>query len=154
MTYARETSVPIERSKFEIEGLLDRYGADQFAYASEAGRALIGFRYKGRVCRITLPFEPAKKFALDRAGRTRPKKSQDAAWAQSLRSRWRALKLIIQAKLEAVECGVSTFEQEFLANIMLPNGKTIGEWAEPQIEKLASGGNMPALLPPARGGKP
>lgn len=149
MVYARTTSVPIDRSKFEIEKLLERYGADQFIYAQEAGRALIGFRYNGRVCRLTLPILPAKKFSLSPAGKQRTESQMDNAWAQDVRARWRALKLVLQAKLEAVESGISSFEQEFLANILLPNGRTLGEWAAPQIGKLVEAGSMPALLPPA-----
>lgn len=137
----------MDRSKFEIERLLERYGADQFAYASEAGRALIGFRFEGRVCRITLPIKPAKAFGLSPGGQQRTQKQMDNAWAQDLRSRWRSLKLVIQAKLEAVESGISTFEQEFLAHVMLPDGRTIGEWAVPQIGKMVDAGKMPALLP-------
>lgn len=52
-------------------------------------------------------------------------------------------------KLEAVAAGITTFEDEFLAHTLLPNGATVGEWAAPQIEAVyADGGrHMPALLP-------
>ena len=48
--------------------------------------------------------------------------AQQAAWEQVCRQRWRALLLIIRAKLEAVASGITTLENEFLANIVLPDG--------------------------------
>ena len=35
--------------------------------------------------------------------------------------------LVIKAKLEAVEAGVTTFEQEFLANMVLPDKTTVSD---------------------------
>lgn len=58
-----------------------------------------------------------------------------------------ALALVVKAKLEAVESGISTFEQEFMAHIVLPNGQTTGQWMIPQIEAAYKTGTMPALLP-------
>jgi hypothetical protein len=39
---------------------------------------------------------------------------------QADRQRWRALYLVIRAKLEAVEAGIAVYEQEFLAFISSP----------------------------------
>jgi hypothetical protein len=40
------------------------------------------------------------------------------------------------------------FEEEFLACIVLPNGKgTVGDWLMPQIDKAYESGKMPAPLP-------
>ena len=34
--------------------------------------------------------------------------------------------------------GITNFEEEFLAHIVLPNGKgTVGDWLMPQIDKMA-----------------
>ena len=45
--------------------------------------------------------------------------------ALGCRQRWRALNLAIKAKLEAVESGIVTFDQEFLAHIVGPSGQTV-----------------------------
>ena len=63
--------------------------------------------------------------------------------------RWRALLLVVKAKLEAVEAEIATFEEEFLPHIVLPNGRTVGEMALPEIERAYQGGRTPALLLPA-----
>ncbi len=59
--------------------------------------------------------------------------------------RW--LALVIKAKLEAVESGITMFEEEFLAHIVLPDGKTAGEHVIPAIESSYQTGKVKALLP-------
>ena len=57
--------------------------------------------------------------------------------------------LVIKAKLEAVTTGISTLKAEFLANIVLPDNTTAGEWMLPQIDQAYRSGAMPPLLPAA-----
>lgn len=153
--YASETTVSSEKSRAEIERLLLRYGADQFMYGIKPEAALIAFRAQGRHVRFVLPFpnpaEPRFTHAKPRASyMSPPKRSPEAArkiWDQEIRSRWRALALVIKAKLEAVESGITEFEDEFLAHIVLPNGQTMSEHARPLIARAYDTGQMPPLLP-------
>jgi hypothetical protein len=78
--------------------------------------------------------------------------AQRKAYEQAERQRWRALALVIKAKLEAVESGITEFEREFMAHIVLPGGGTVGDWMLPQIEQAYSSGQMPAMLPQMAGG--
>ena len=55
--------------------------------------------------------------------------------------------MVIKAKLEAVESGISIFEEEFLAHLVLPDGKTVGQFMLPQVEAAYETGKMPKLLP-------
>ena len=57
------------------------------------------------------------------------------------------LLLVIKAKLEAVTAGISTIETEFLANIVLPDNTTAGEWMLPQIDRAYRTGEMPLCCP-------
>ena len=50
--YAKDTSVSTELSRLEIEKTLIRYGATGFAYATEPGRAMIGFCLHYRHVRV------------------------------------------------------------------------------------------------------
>jgi len=59
----------------------------------------------------------------------------------------RALALVIKAKLEAVESGITVFDDEFMAHIVLPDGSTVGDFMKPQIEQVYLTGQMPPLLP-------
>lgn len=156
--YAAKTEVSSEASRREIEQTLVRYGADAFQYGWEGdGLAMIRFRMANRqVCFVLpLPNRNAEQFIAHSRGGRRVERSQDAAnkqWEQACRQRWRALLLVIKAKLEAVECGISEFEDEFLANIVLPDGQLLGRAIRPQIAASYETGNMPPLLPDYSGG--
>lgn len=134
--FAQSTSVSVEKSKAEIEGLLSRYGATAFASGWQAGRAQIQFEAQGRRIRFILPLpaQNEKRFTMSPA-RGKPVSADAAlkAWEQACRQSWRALALVVKAKLEAVAAGISEFENEFLANIVLPDGGTVAEHVKPQI---------------------
>jgi hypothetical protein len=55
--------------------------------------------------------------------------------------------LAVKAKLEVVESGISTFEDEFMPHIVLPSGQTVSEWMGPQITAAYLSGLMPPMLP-------
>ena len=146
--YAKQTSVPIEKTKGEIERDLKKYGADQFGYMTSDTESTIGFIAHGRMVKFTLPMpdRAAERFTRrrGRGGLIDRKTSEgDALWAQEKRARWRALALVIKAKLEAVESGITTFETEFLAHIVTSNGQTVGQRIIPQ---LGHGQKAPASL--------
>jgi len=147
--YAEDTQVTADRSRTEIERTLQRYGADGFMYGWEGNRAVVAFRAHGKMLRfiVPLPERNAQEFTRTPTGRRRTGHSEQEAYEQAVRQRWRALALVIKAKLEAVECGIETFEQAFLANILLPDGQTVGQWMVPQVEQAYLTGKMPALLP-------
>ncbi len=149
--YAKNTNVTSELSRIEIEKILIKYGADNFAYATTNGMALIGFTIFQKQVKFVLALPKREDYRLTPTGRMRSENSQQEAWEQDCRQRWRALKLVIQAKLEAVECGISVFEDEFMANIVLPGGETVGDFMKPQIEKAYKLGVPPSLLPILQG---
>lgn len=153
--YAASTQVSSAKSRMEIEETLSRYGADQFIYGWQQDCAVVGFRMHGRQIKFMLPMpdKQAREFTHTEArGRLRTPEAAAAAYEQAVRQRWRALNLVIKAKLEAVESGITEFDEEFMAHIVLPDGQTFGAWARPQIESAYQSGNMPPLLPaPDRG---
>lgn len=149
--YATNSSVPTDRSRAEIEKCLQRYGADKFGYMTETGKAMITFEISNRRVCISMPipdinnemFIPKRK----RFGKPNTELQREN-WEQACRSCWRSLAMVIKAKLESVECGISTLEREFLADIVLPgsNGKTLGAVIMPQIATSYQTGVMPPLL--------
>ena len=152
MTYAQGTEVPVERSRAEIERLITRYGASSFASGFTHAEAVIMFEAHGRRVKFVLPMpkiEDFKKGGRLRYGSyvNRTPAQQKTAFEAEQRRLWRALTLVIKAKLEAVESKVTTFESEFLAHIVDPStGRTIGELAVPALEAAYSGLPMPPLL--------
>lgn len=150
-TYARKTETSVESSRMEIERTLTRYGADHFAYMNSPDKAIVGFQVRNLRVRFDMPMprRDEKRFTEYRRGHSVHQRTETAAfaeWQQACRQRWRALALVIKAKLEAVETGIATFEQEFLAYIVLPNGQSVGDTAIPAIEAAAAGKDLPPLL--------
>lgn len=136
MTYAARTTVSADQTRVEIERTLARYGARSFAYFSEEGRAIIVFEAEDRRIRFDLAVPDGK----------------DAKGDQRRRSAWRALLLCIKAKLESVESKIETFEEAFLAHVVMPDGLTVGQHTKAQIGQAYQQGSMVPLLP-SPGGK-
>lgn len=153
MKYASETTVSPEKSRAEIETIIKKYGASKFAYGWEDdGTNAIRFKYQDRNIQIILhpPDPKSDDFTLVKTSSGWKKRTPGAAtaqWEQAVRQRWRALALVVKAKVEAIESGISTFDQEFLAFTVLPNGQTVGDWLQPQIEEMVETHNMPLMLP-------
>lgn len=148
--YAATTDVSVERSRAEIEKLITRYGATATAFMTEPKRALIMFEAQERrvVFELPLPDVADEEFGLTPTGRDkRNPQARYTAWEQACRQRWRALALVIKAKLEAVASGITTFEDEFLAHIIMPDGMTVGSHVKPTIAAWYAGGTMRPLLP-------
>jgi hypothetical protein len=149
--YAAKTDVPTTRSFAEIERTLTRYGATEFQYGWQGteARVLFGIANRRMLFRLPLPDRQDKEFTRTQTGRPRSATAAGDAYEQATRQRWRALALVIKAKLEAVDAGISTVETEFLANIVLPDGTTVGDRVAPGIELAYRTGQMPELLPGA-----
>lgn len=152
-TYAAKTQVPVERSRAEIERTLVRFGAEQFVYGWDRVGAVIGFVVtteagQKRQVRFQLPLPDRTDREFTRHSRgARTQEAAEKMWEQACRQRWRALSLVVKAKLEAVEAGIATFEDEFLAYTMLPGGETVSQWLTPRLDELYEGGKLPQLLP-------
>lgn len=147
--YAENTSVDSSTSRTEIERTLTRYGATSFSYGWEPGRAAIGFKMNDRLIRFMLPMpdRQAREFThTPERGQPRTKTAADTAYEKSVRQRWRALALMVKAKLEAVASGIVTFEEEFLAHTVLPNGATVFQEVAPAIEESYRSGEVRPLL--------
>jgi hypothetical protein len=146
--YASKTSVSVQTSRNDIEKTLKKYGADGFMYGGQETSAMIGFTIRQRRIRFFLSLPEKEQFTHtpERHLRRSPREIE-LAYGQAVRQRWRALLLIIKAKLEAIEAGVTTIEQEFMANLVLPNNQTVIEWVGLQLEEAYESGHMPLLLP-------
>jgi hypothetical protein len=122
--YAARTRVPVEKTKADIERLVKRYGAKGFVGGWQGNQARIEFLAADRHIRFSV-FVPDNE--------------------QMARQKWRALLLLVKAKLEAVDAKITTFEQAFVGDIVMPSGKTVWEEIREPI-KLAYAGKPVALL--------
>lgn len=141
--YAENTTVSVENSQAELTRLLRRHGAHQIVSATDdkRGAALVAFAIEGRQVRLEIEVPTAELFAAEANARSvaeQPRGWRSMApakrreWAkrqaqQAERQRWRALVLVTKAKLELVADGLSTIQREFLADLVLPDGSTVGK---------------------------
>lgn len=152
--YAENTSVSVAKSKAEIEDVVTRYGANRFASMTERDKAVIVFEVHGYRVQFVLPLPDKEDFrSYEKKGPYGSKRTvrrdddqMTKEWEQACRQKWRALTLAVKAKLEAVESGITNFQDEFLAHIVLPDGKTVGKWFNPQLKAAYETGKMPLML--------
>jgi hypothetical protein len=131
--FAQNTRVPVAQTRAEIERLLGRHKAAQFGTAVdyEIRKARVQFRLHDRIVRFSIDLPDPKKYGGERL-------------EQRERQKWRALLLVIKAKLEAVENAIATFEEEFLGYIVMPNDQTMAEIAKPLIAGAYTTGRLPS----------
>lgn len=149
--YAEGTTVSIESSQAEVARLVTRYGARKYAsgVGEDRGLAVIQFEAHDRRVqfRLHLPDPASREFTHNGRGHLRTALQRQNAYQAECRRLWRSLVMVIKAKLESVESGIETFEEAFLANVVLPGGMTVGEYMTPQIAESYRTGQMPPMLP-------
>lgn len=132
--YAATTDIAASKTRADIEEMITRYGAYRFAYGADSrtGMQVIGF-----VIDINHKPRQVKMFL----------RVTDNDTDQRKKSKWRSLFLVIKAKFVAIDEGITTFEEEFMSSIVLPDGQTMAQWAMPQIEQAYTTNRMPELIP-------
>ncbi|MEA5454051.1 hypothetical protein SPF06_04875 [Sinomonas sp. JGH33] len=126
--------------------MLAASGASGFRLASEHGKAAIAFRAGNRRFRLVLghpgsadslpdpDYDPLHPHSTGEES----KSAQEAA-----RKSWWQLSLLIRAKLEAVATGIVTFDEEFLAYMLMPGGATVFQATAPAITTAYAGAHNP-----------
>lgn len=142
--YAENTTVAAEKSRAQIEVLIRRYRAAGFVSGYDGRRAFVLFRLADRQIRFDLQLPDATDSMFARVpGRRRQQKVE-----QEERRLWRSLLLVIKSKLESTESGIETVEEAFLAQTVMGDGTTVGQWAAEHLPEALSAGvlpNQPAL---------
>jgi hypothetical protein len=156
VSYAAGTSVSVESSKAELYSLLKKHGATQSGMADDdtRGLAIVFFMLQDRHFRIEVPMPKIdacrpRPNALPH-GWVRWDEPRRTAWVaktheQKCRERWRLLVLAVKAKLELVALGFRSAEQEFLADLVLPDGRRTHSALEARIKDAYLTGTMPAF---------
>jgi hypothetical protein len=147
--YAQRTSVDSGATRAEIERTLTKYGAKSFMYGWDENRAALAFTINDRQVRFVLPMPDRNDRRFTHTPAKGQARSADAAakeYDQAVRQSWRALALVVKAKLEAVASGIVTFDQEFFAHLVLPNNQTVFEAAGPAVVTAYETGTIGPLL--------
>lgn len=133
--YAEDTSVSTDKSIMEIRSTVRRYGATEFMHMEGERDAAIVFTMRDRrvMFRVKMPDPSEREFTHSSRGRRAPSVAH-AHWEQACRARWRALALVVKAKLESVASGIAEFDTEFMGNIVMPGTNvTIGDAMRPRL---------------------
>jgi hypothetical protein len=113
--YGAGTRVEVHRSRYELERVLNKYGAAEVLFVEADANASIQFELHGRYVQLALPLPDPQdpRFTHTPSGKPRTPTAQERAYDQALREHWRSLIVAVRGKLQSVESGISTFEHEF-----------------------------------------
>jgi hypothetical protein len=128
--YAQGTTVPVDKSRAEVERYLEKRGATRIFFMTEADQFVLGFVYEKLLIRFNVPVP-----------------TDGDTMAKVRRERMRALLLNIKARFAAIDSGISSFEREFMPHVVTPSGQTVAEWLQPQLRIAIDRGEMPKALP-------
>lgn len=147
--YAEGTEVSVARSIDEIRRTVLQFGAEQFATFESGNAMAIAFTCHNLSIRmaVELPDRTADQFCYT-PSRNWSRSEGDAfrLWEKECRRRLRSLAAVIKAKLIAVADGVSEFETEFMAYVVVATNKTIGEHLRPQLQAAMAGKSLPRRI--------
>jgi hypothetical protein len=144
--YAENTTVAVEKSISEIVALVKKSGAQRVAQAETETGLAIQFFLRDRMLRFHVELPQPGDVGATRGYRPATAAEQKKSAEQRARQRARALLLVIKAKLESVESDVETFDEAFMPNIVMSDGKTVGAYALPAIESSYRDGRTPPLM--------
>ena len=141
LRYAEGTSVSVAKSQQEISVLLQKAGAHPVGFQFHDTHAVVAFTLttnipekkrdgvivqvaEQRKTHIMMRLEVPNRvdFAKKRVRhwmQTCTPEEQAKRWEQACRERWRALALVLKAKLISVESKVETVEEAFLAHLVV-----------------------------------
>ena len=157
--YAQETSVPVSKSRGEIDSLLRTWGCDGIQWTDDFAHDRVQLRFifarlvngdaMRFMARFTVALEPLEKVkarCIDgRSGRPSESKLADAIERRG-RSEHRLLLLWLKAAFNAVDAGLVSPEALFLPFLEGRDGATVAERAIPQLSTLLKGSADRLLL--------
>jgi hypothetical protein len=151
-TYAKGTAVAVDKTQAEIRKEVQRFGASHFSFAEGPGYGQIDFVVGKETearwirFRLALPNKSDNRFwRTPHHGYARSAQDAHKSWEQACRESWRALLLLVKAKLAGVSAGITTVEEEFLAHTVDPITDTtvyqqIGKQLVERISRAHIGG--------------
>ena len=155
--FAQDTTVPIAKSRGEIDSLLRAWGCGQIQWSDdyERGRVRLQFVWQRQERAYLARFDlqlPSDADLRSRAKDGRSQKFSEPKYRKLMegngRREHRALALFIKAALNAVEDGIISPEQVFLPYLVGRDGRTLAEAAIPRLPQLLAGGDVHLLLGP------
>ena len=124
-----------------------KWGAVVMGEDIPTGDAFVEFFVDGLRARLMMQMPTHDQYARTPGGKKRNRVAQQSVWEEVCKERWRAMVRVVNAKLVAVEAGITTVEHEFMADIVLADGRRLAEHVQPQITEARQ---TPIALPAGR----
>lgn len=129
--YAEGTEVPIARSLEAIKAELRKVQAEEVGVLESQSQAWLVFRIREVRYRIT-----TGEIAVARG-----RKPEVEA-----RRQWRAILLLVKAKIVSIVEGISTVEREFLSDVIMPDGTVLSDHTPRLIASAYAENGPPRLM--------
>lgn len=133
--YAKNTSVPVSKSRVQVQKLLVDYGIEEFFFGTSPRGEGVGFKHEGKVYKHNVPMPDRNDYGYE------------TKYNQAVRQRWRVFYMSLKMKLEEIQDGGISFEDQFLSMMTLPDGSTVADFMRlPENIALLNKSEMPKLL--------
>lgn len=146
MPFAEGTQVDAGKTRLDIEAMLSKFACETVGVMREPGFATVLFRRQGWAVqmRVALPqLSDAPK--QRKPGYHYMTEAQRLQWVmQQEREKWRQLMLVLKAKFTALENGIESFEESFMAHLVV-GGDHVGQRLLPALRQAQESGQRLAL---------
>ena len=139
--YAEGTTVPVSKSRMDMQGLLDSNGCTAFGFEKIEGGDALYFKLGGRSYRIVIRKPTAEEQRAHNQKRYRQWYNRVLAddIEAEYRRRWRANLMLLKTKLEFFdEDDPGEMSRELMPWLVLESGQT--------LEQAINGGGLPLLM--------
>lgn len=142
------TNVPVFKSQEELRGLLIKFGAMQFSFGEGRDWAGVEFVHEEQLVRLRCPLKQPTEREIKtfvQAAHVATSEAVVRLLDKEAQRVWRVLVWSVKARLVAVEEGLETLEQAFLAHLVDPaSDRTLWQAVREPIEagafRLGGGG--------------
>ena len=130
--YAENTKVEVASSIEDLQRLASRYECEDFTYAVGPKGGSCMFRIQGVPIRYDVSFPIDGDLTINQS-------------EQEWRRRWRVVLLQAKGQFEMIEAGEMTPQRAFLSNLMLDDGRTVGDIVDTHGVAAFEGEMLPQL---------
>lgn len=142
INYAEKTSVPVEKTQFEIQQLLKKFNVNKMAFLYDENTILFELYGKSVKLRVRDPNINDPKIQTTPTGKQRKGEAIQKLYQQKLKQKWRILYFLLKAAIVSIQAEVMTAEEFFLPYFITKTGETVSEVVLPQL-----GNSSVPLLP-------
>lgn len=144
MAYAKNTTVPIDRSMVQIRRLLTKGGSDGVAIATTNDGACVQFIYEKMPYKFHVKYPTYRddNIKYTNTGRVRTDIQMDREIESEVRRLWRALHLYVKAAIEAHDNGIIDLKRSLMGNLQINGGMTVYDKFKGDMKRLTTSATL------------